>query len=108
MDSVIENEEVKRYFVAEIEWIPFEEGGRRSVPYEGARYCPIIDLGTSETWSIDFICPDFSKTNTVKFSFLSENAPEDLIEISKKYRLKEGSRDVAYLIVNEEWKSNEE
>ena len=90
---------MKKSFIAEIKWIPFEEDGRRSIPAEGVRYCPIIDLGTSENWSIDFVCPDFSKTNMIKFSFLAENAPENLLETSKKYILREGNREVAYIVV---------
>ena len=42
---------MNRCYIAEIEWIPFEKGGRRKAPAEGVRYCPIIDLGTSENWS---------------------------------------------------------
>lgn len=99
---------MNRCYIAEIEWIPFEKGGRRKTPAEGVRYCPIIDLGTSENWSIDFVCPDFSKTNMIKFSFLSESAPDNLIESSQKYMLKEGTREVAYLVVKGERKLNEE
>ena len=99
---------MNRCYIAEIEWIPFEKGGRRKAPAEGVRYCPIIDLGTSENWSIDFVCPDFSKTNMIKFSFLSESAPDNLIESSQKYMLKEGARKVACLVVKGERKRNEE
>lgn len=85
---------MKKIYTAEITWISKKDGGRNSIPLKGTRYCPIIEIDASEKthWSIDFICPDFSCTNIIKFSFISSDAPEDKIRINKEYALYEGRR----------------
>ncbi len=95
---------MKKLFTAHIEWIPYESGGRMRAPSEGIRYCPLIRIDTQnsiEEWSIDFICPDFNKSRIIKFKFLVEDAPEELLNINTVYGLYEGSRKVAKIkIIN--------
>lgn len=90
---------MKTYFIAGIKWFNAREGGRTKKPAMGARYCPILDIETKEKWSIDFICPDFEKTNIIRFSFLVDEVPIDRIEFSKQYFLYEGDRRVAMIVV---------
>lgn len=93
---------MKSGFTAHIEWIAYENGGRRSVPPKGTRYCPLIRLCENERcveWSIDFICPDFSETNLVDFSFLVKEAPINLVELDREYDVFEGAKKVAKIRV---------
>lgn len=90
----------KLYFVAQIEWIEYEKGGRKIIPPKGARYCPIIRMTDKEQycdWSIDFLCPDFNETNMIMFTFLVNEAPTGLLELNKFYDIFEGARRVARL-----------
>ena len=92
---------MKTYYISKIEWVSFEKGGRRVIPSKGTRYCPIIMLDDEEgkKWSIDFICPDFNKTNLIEFSFLVDDAPTEKIIINKTYDLYEGNKIVAKLYI---------
>lgn len=93
---------MERYYVANLEWISSDKGGRKSIPREGTRYCPLIRIckdGGGVDWSIDFVCPDFSITNNIKFKFLVNNAPDNLIEENITYGLYEGNKHVAELRV---------
>lgn len=91
---------MKKY-LAKISWFS-EEGGRKKTPKEGMRYCPIIDIITEKNkWSIDFICPDFKRTDMIEFTFLAADAPEKTININEKYYLYEGDRKVAEVIIVE-------
>lgn len=86
--------------LAKITWFSEDEGGRKIIPPEGVRYCPIIGtVQENNIWSIDFICPDFSKTNIIEFSFLSADAPEGLIALNERYCLFEGTKKVAEIYV---------
>lgn len=89
---------MKEYFISSINWMPREKGGREKIPPKGTRYCPMIRLcnnAKSEDWSIDFICPDFEKTDIIKFKFLVDDAPKGGVEIDKRYAIYEGNRLVA-------------
>lgn len=89
---------MNKFFVASISWISFEEGGRKIIPPKGTRYCPLIHLNDEmycADWSIDFICPNFSKTNVINFKFLAKNAPYHLIKRGEKYEIYEGRKKVA-------------
>lgn len=96
----IYNPILKKYtsylFTATIKWLSSENGCRKKLPPEGTRFCPIIKLGEEEKkWSIDFICPDFTKTDLIEFSFLVDDAPTDMVEINHYYDLCEGEKKVA-------------
>ena len=89
---------MKQYFISKIEWVEFKNGGRRVIPPKGTRYCPLIKIDDIEDkWSIDFMCPDFSKTDLIEFSFLVDSAPMEKITINKTYNLYEGNKFVAFL-----------
>ncbi len=89
------------FFLSEIKWISPKKGGRLNLPKEGVKYCPIIDIKNDKKnkWSIEIICPDFSKTNIISFRFLSKEAP--VYEITKKckYSLYEGRKEVAEIVI---------
>lgn len=81
---------MRKYFVASIKWTSFEDGGRKVIPKQGTRYCPLIrinDDGKNIDWSIDFVCPDFTQGSNIEFRFLVDKAPSDLIKkgIAMKY-----------------------
>lgn len=89
---------MENYFIASIDWLSGEQGGRKAIPKEGTRYCPLLKISSdvdSMEWSIDFICPDFNETNIIKFKFLVNTAPSHLIEKNSKYEIYEGNRKVA-------------
>ena len=93
---------MNNYFTAHIEWMSYDNGGRRTIPPQGTRYCPLIQLYEKERcveWSIDFICPDFSKTDLIQFCFLVEDAPTNLIEMNGEYNIFEGAKKVAKIKV---------
>ena len=93
---------MSNYFNASIVWKSFEEGGRRIIPPEGTRYCPLIHLFDERKqveWSIDFICPNFSETNIITFCFVAKDAPYDLLKVSGNYKLFEGSKHVATITI---------
>lgn len=95
---------MKKYFISRICWISYQEGGRKKIPSEGTRYCPLIRINgavSHEEWSIDFICPDFKKTDLIKFQFLVDAAPCELIEKNMNYNIYEGNRKVAQLKIIE-------
>lgn len=97
---------MKTYFTSIIEWVDLEKGGRKKIPPKGTRYCPIIQLNDKERtkWSIEFICPDFFKTDVIEFTFLVDNAPIEQIMINKTYNLYEGNKMVASLYVKKKSK----
>ncbi len=91
---------MKKYFVAQIYWIPYEQGGRKKAPLEGTRYSPLIQFLQEtcfEEWSIDFICPNFEKTNIIEFKFLADDAPYEILQINMIYGIYEGSKKVAQI-----------
>lgn len=93
---------MKSDFNARIEWISYENGGRRCVPPQGTRYCPLIRLYEKERcveWSINFVCPDFNETDLIDFAFLAKEAPIDLVELNKEYDIFEGAKKVAKIRV---------
>lgn len=89
---------MKKYFISQIDWIPNEEGGRKKIPPEGTRYCPLIRineaLGNTD-WSIEFFCPGIEERMVIKFNFISEKAPMSFLIKNKKYELFEGNKKVA-------------
>lgn len=95
---------MKKYFSAKIKWISLEDGGRKKIPPEGTRYCPIIKIDNQsvyEDWSIDFTCPNWTLYDTVKFCFLIEDAPVGMIRVGSSYNLYEGKKKVAVIKIIE-------
>ena len=99
-------------YIAQIEWIPTNQGGRKTPPEAG--YCPIIvtegntfDL-QSDCWSI--IIHDLQIVNTsktiCKIQYFSELAPQNLFP-GAKFMLYEGLKLVATgIVLKKEVKSN--
>ncbi len=95
---------MKRYFQAGIVWISFDRGERKTLPNEGARYCPLIRMPKDEKyidWSIDFICPDFTKSDNIVFQFLVDTAPSYLVRKNEKYVVFEGNKKVAEIRITD-------
>lgn len=93
---------MEEYFEALIKWISAEEGGRKELPRQGTRYCPIIRLTEEKNnvdWSIDFVCPDFSESSEIEFEFLADRAPRWLVKTGIQYGLYEGRKKVAEIVV---------
>ena len=84
-----------KYYEARIEWIAHEQGGRKEIPPEGTRYCPLIKIN-GEDCSIDFICPEFSVTSIIKFKFFSNQICYNL-SANDSYELFEGEKKVAII-----------
>lgn len=89
---------MKKFFGANIKWISAEKGGRKNIPKEGTRYCPLIRINSVDSyveWSIDMICPDFEKSSQIIFSFLVDTAPSEMVKKGDIYELFEGAKKVA-------------
>ena len=89
---------MRNYYIAQIKWLSNTEGGRKKIPPKGTRYCPLIRIYNKvnyEEWSIDFMCPDFTKTNIINFNFLAKDVSHNLIEKDKSYEIYEGNKRVA-------------
>ena len=92
----------KYYFRSTIQWLSQDDGGRKNIPSLGTRYCPLIKIdGCKDAWSIDFICPDFTRTDKIQFSFLVDDAPKDMIDVAKHFDLFEGAKKVAVVLVDD-------
>ena len=97
---------MKDIYIVQIEWIPYLQGGRKTLPSD--RYAPIIVtegnvLDTQkDCWSV--ILSDIKIIDTLKtvskIEYLSEVAPKDLFP-GRKFKLYEGSKLVADGIVLE-------
>ena len=95
---------MKKGFKAKINWMMHKDGGRKNLPSQGTRYCPLIQINSGEkqsVWSIDFVCPNFKETNIISFTFLVEDAPDELLESNKIYNIYEGAKKVAELEIIE-------
>lgn len=88
-----------KYYRAQINWIIPENGGRKRIPPKGTKYAPIIRLSENkdDVWSIVFMCPDFSITNEIVFSFLADADQRIVFEREREYILYEGGKKVADL-----------
>lgn len=86
---------------AKIFWLAEEDGGRKTPPLAGTRYCPIIqfesDKGEHELWSADFVTShiDDDGSSIVDISYLADNAPVENLYSGNKFRLFEGNKLVA-------------
>ncbi|WP_022779468.1 hypothetical protein [Butyrivibrio sp. AE3009] len=93
---------MRKYFKGKIAWLSKEEGGREIIYPEGTKYGPVIKWKNGSSWSLFMICPDFSKTDEVRFTFLVDEAPYDEVMIGDVYDLHEGSKVVGRLTVTSE------
>jgi hypothetical protein len=87
-----------------IEWLPGEEGGRRSGPPPGPRYiAPAkfmshLDMWLVEDWSLVVNkIEELSSTHKwiANIHFLAANAPKKWLEPEARFELYEGNRTVA-------------
>lgn len=92
---------MKVWVSAKIEWLSVENGGRKTPMAVNIRYCPIIRFLGSEqcngSWSADIFVQSNENHNTsnAKLSFLSEDAPFELLQEGAAFELFEGIREVA-------------
>lgn len=97
---------MKIWMKANVQWIPYEKGGRQNPLPENTRYCPMIvfsDEKTAESWSAEIYIIQTNKNNesTIKVSFLSPNAPFRLLKPGAQFELYEGRKYVAQGIIKE-------
>ena len=92
-----------------IKWLSPDEGGRKTlIPITSNgkndnRYCPIIMIqnvdNTKNTvnWSADIYIQSYTDKyeSNAKVSYLSENAPFELLQVGRNFNLYEGNRLVA-------------
>ena len=100
---------------AKIKWLSAEEGGRKipvpvvSAEQDNNRYCPLIifpnAIMSSEGWSADiYVQSQINKYESmIKISYLSENAPFELLQEEATFELFEGNRLVATGIICSEF-----
>ena len=98
---------MKKWMNAKIQWLTEEEGGRRApVPVvsnekNNSKYCPIIVFPNviykNESWSADInIRSQVDKYESIaEISYLSEDAPFELLQEGANFELYEGNRLVA-------------
>ncbi len=92
---------MKTYYIGEITWLPYVKNvsGRKAPPAERTRWDPQIIRDPEALWSVDMICPDFSKTNRVIFWMFSPDAPTERICVSETYGLYDGPIEVAKVLI---------
>jgi hypothetical protein len=102
---------MKKWVSAKIEWLSAEEGGQRTlIPVISNercdnRYCPIIVFPNSvingESWSaVIYVKSYIDKYESIaRISYLSENAPFELLKKGADFELYEGRRLVANGII---------
>jgi hypothetical protein len=85
-----------------ISWVPFEKGGRRSLP-AGPTYSTLVRFDEDATWPtqtwslvVEFI-RSYADGQYVyaRVSFLSPDAPVELLHEASRFQLYEGRRLVA-------------
>ncbi|QXO74118.1 MULTISPECIES: hypothetical protein [Morganella] len=91
-------------FPVKIKWIPFDEGGRKTIPPEGkyysvARFSEDIKW-QNNAWSVVFDLEKQKKEGDriVSFgtvNFLMETAPKDRMEKNDQFEIYEGPKKVA-------------
>jgi hypothetical protein len=95
---------MKTVVQALINWTPLEDGGRKHILPVGMRYCPIIVFEEEQTgdtlWSAEvYNTSVHDRVSSANVSYLSDEAPNYLLQSGKKFVLYEGQRVVAEGIV---------
>lgn len=84
---------------ARIEWIKYENGGRKVIPPEGEKIYPMIMLENEGLipWSFWLKNKTFlgNFTTLAEMDFLLENAPHDRLISGKEFSLYEGKKKIA-------------
>ena len=98
---------MKKWMIAKIKWLAEDEGGRRNpipivlIDRDDNRYCPIIKLPNVNTnghsWSAEvYVKSQIDRDESwIKITYLSENAPFELLQVGADIELYEGCRLVA-------------
>lgn len=91
---------MKKGFMAEVQWLKFEEGGRHTPLSKGVRYCPIIRFDNvilEGEWSVCLISSgeNDQKKSVEEIRFLSDDIPAISIPSGSSFGLYEGIRKVA-------------
>ena len=88
-----------------IKWTTKEDGGRKLPMAVNIKYCPIITFPDAaysiENWSAEiFVQSQINQyESNAKLSYLSEDAPFELLRVGAEFELREGSRLVATGII---------
>ena len=95
---------MKKIVEAQINWFQPEKGGRKNILPVGMRYCPIIVFEKEQTgetlWSAEIYNTSIDGRKSIAdLSFLSDKAPQLLLETGNKFFLYEGQRVIAEGIV---------
>ena len=93
---------------AKLNWIPFEQGGRKTIIIgEKLKYCPIIKYDNEdlakEAWSV-FIDSSMLSGNNVTYitlTYFSDEAPFEKLQVGKEFALFEGRKLVAKGIITD-------
>lgn len=91
---------------AEIEWIKYENGGKKKIPALNDKFYSHIKLNCHEelfNWSFVIINIEFiTELKTFsKVDFLMNHAPQDLLEKNTKFQIYEGPKLVAHGVIKE-------
>ena len=89
---------------ARINWTPVEDGGRKHMLPVGVRYNPLITFEgeqvSEKLWSAEvFNTVINGRTTEADVSYLSDDAPFNLLQAGKKFLLYEGQQVVAKGVV---------
>ena len=89
---------------AKIFWIPYEQGGRKEIPFSD-KYAPIIKIINpkfeyNDFWSIFVMNKSFVSENVTiaNMEYLSDSAPDNL-SANTEFKLYEGNKMVATGVV---------
>ena len=91
---------MKTRMEAYVSWVPFEKGGREKPLPQSTKYCPIIIFPNEEmkgTWSAEILINSMNDNNKafIDLSFLSPDAPFELLKPGAEFELYEGKKLVA-------------
>lgn len=99
---------MKKWMKAKITRVSAKDGGRSYPMAINKRYCPIIiiedDFKHSDNWSADIVI-EYQYNNyesIAKISYLSEDAPFELMHDGANFELREGAKLVAHGVIYSE------
>jgi len=100
---------MKKWMIAEVNWVPVHLGGRKAAVPLGTRYCPIVVFKSLKPESVSWSAEIYTVTHiddgnsVIMMSYLFDEAPFELLVCGASFRLFEGSSLVATGVISKEY-----
>lgn len=99
-----------KVYIAKINWLKFEQGGRRQgIPMYNEKYCPIVSVDGKQVFAgsvYGLLCYSYKQlddyTSLAQIRFLNTAEAPDVLYVGAKIELYEGGKKVAHGEVVEE------